>query len=375
MRPIIIKCILAILIGRVLFFGIWDDAENLSHYYAKDYFSSPKEDSTLVYGPVHYSVLHFLQFLNNSLIFSRISIIIFLLLCFQFLFKNYKEFIIFLCIPGVQHFITSFRPDSLALGFSLLYLGLNKSRSSFYLKILTLTAILSIKPNLIVFPIIIQLFTYHKPFIKELSISLIVSALIFLGFQLFTQQPILTSMFIDNVNEFKINSILFWKNYIGLTTIMACLLLIKKINTTTFITFVFSSIMALKVGSNLNYYLFFFLTIAMQSRIPNFGSLLFLFLLNFSAALVQFDYIKNDQGIKQWELHENYVLAPSFLILNDSINIKFPDAHMWRYSDKGLPDSGRAILYKSDMKDPRIQQFSSKLKLIRRYGKYVEIEW
>lgn len=337
--------VLTTLFVRIIYFHNWDDAENISKYYIQNLDSSNSSQFVLVYGPFHYSVLWILHNILESMIIPRITLVLMLLYLFNQYFKNPKYFYVFASIPGVQHFIVSYRPDTIGLILTLCFLINERTKGNKAFSITCFIGILLVKPNLIIFPLVIYFFAHGKIKLKTVFTSLVLTFSLYVFIDYYSQLPVIYSMFFHNINKISFSSfthVLFSQN--AIFSIIILLLVVKKINLTFWICLVISSFMALKVGSNLNYFLFFFFVAIHKINSINPIKMASIGILSLISLYSHSKYVQNYNQVSTTFANQNYLHVPSFMLSDTSITVTHPDAHMWTYANPILPDSGLIVV-------------------------------
>lgn len=111
------------------------------------------------------------------------------------------------------------------------------------------------------------------------------------------------------------------------------------------ISFILASIMCLKSGANLNYYLFPFYILTVFNRV-SLKKVLVVSLLCHGYLLTElYDRIDSHRTVIEFVHRENIsslTFGPSYLL--GYVEIDKPDAHIWRTRNNSLPPCGSAII-------------------------------
>lgn len=263
---------LTILVSILLIFymGNHDDVQNLTEYYLSTLFDegwnqfillNQAETVVLAYGPLFYLIVGVLSILTGNTT-SMLVIIPMSILAFVFANQNHslKTFTIFLFIPAVLYFSSVLRPDIWCLIFSI---GIINSVHKQRVKsgIIYMILVLLIKPNFVVFPIIFLFMTSSRLNVKHVGWAIITGLGVWGILDYLMEHILYQGMIKGNLNGIKWeNMIDLWSSTLGLTTLIFVIVIFPsaRYKIGFIISFIIASIMCLKSGANLNYYLFSF---------------------------------------------------------------------------------------------------------------------
>lgn len=341
----------------MLYMGNHDDVQNLTQYYMSllfeggwDQFLFLNQTGTVVlaYGPLFYLIVGLLSYLTENTT-SILVIIPIIFLAFEFVKQNHnlKTFSIFLLIPAVLYFSSVLRPDIWCLIFSI---GIINSAHKQRVKhgIVYMILVLLIKPNFIVFPIIFLFMTSSRLNVKHLCWAMTIGLGVWGILDYLMNHILYQGMIQGNLNGIKWeNMIDLWSSTLGLTTLIYVIVIFPsarhKLGFT--ISFIIASIMCLKSGANLNYYLFSFYILTVFNRV-SLKKVLVVSLLCHGYLLTElYDRIDSQRTVIEFVHRENIsslTFGPSYLLRY--VEIDKPDAHIWRTRNNSLPPCGSAII-------------------------------
>lgn len=381
--------VLIIMVSILLIFymGKHDDVQNLTLYYMDilvdkgwNQFTHLNQTGTVIlaYGPLYYLIVGLLSYLTDNTI-AIMVIIPLMILSSEFIGKNHslRTYVIFLCIPAVLYFSSVLRPDIWCLIFSI---GMINSVQKQKVKssVIYMIAVLLIKPNFIIFPIIFLFMESSRIHVKHLVLAFIMSLGVWGLLDYLMNNILYQGMIQGNLNGIRWENIIeLWTSTLGLTTLVfvLCIFPSARYKKGVIISFIIASIMCLKSGANLNYYLFTFYLLTLSNRM-SLKKILMISIICHGFLLTElWSRLGTHRAVIEFVHREHLTsltFGPSYLLSH--IEIEKPDAHIWRTRNHSLPQCGSAIILEDTINLIKEEQLDEVFKFRVTEGFYL-IQW